>query len=139
MEVVAGLSRTSPAHRTLPADRPTEGGTWLSQQQTPPSHQEGLRVAQGLLVDIPETGQLDAERESAAMSTLLADQWVSLSGKRRPTALQDYIEQSVSSRVYFDALGRIGEKLDDRGESIPPPARRVAGEGCRRAPAAVPP
>ena len=34
-EVVAGLSRTSTAPRTLPADRPTEGGTWLSRQQTP--------------------------------------------------------------------------------------------------------
>ncbi len=59
----------------------------------PPSHPEGLRVAKGLLVVIPDTGQLDAELESAAVSEFLADQWVSLSGKRRPAALQDYIEQ----------------------------------------------
>ena len=107
----------------------------------PTVHPEGLRVAQELLVVIPDTGQLDAERESAAMSTLLADQWVSLNGKRRPTALQDYIEQSASSRVYFDALGHIGEKLDDRGESIPRPLAgwlaKAAG-GLRRRPAMNP-
>ena len=107
----------------------------------PPSHQEGLRVAKGLLVVIPETGQLDAERESAAVSEFLADQWVSLSGKRRPTALREYIEQSVSNRSYFDALVRIGEKLDDRGESIPRPLAgwlaKAAG-GLRRRPAKNP-
>ena len=107
----------------------------------PRSYPEGLRVARGLLVDIPETGQLDAERESAAASEFLADQWVSLSGKRRPTALQDYIEQSVSNRTYFDALVPIGEKLHDRGESIPRPLAgwlaKAAG-GLRRRPAMKP-
>ena len=107
----------------------------------PTSYSEGLRVAQGLLVVIPETGQLDAERESAAMSTFLADQWVSLNGKRRPTALREYIEQSVSNRSYFDALVRIGEKLDDRGEAIPRPLAgwlaKAAG-GLRRRPAKNP-
>ena len=105
------------------------------------SYSEGLRVAQGLLVVIPETGQLDAERESAAASEFLADQWVSLNGKRRPTALREYIEQSVSNRSYFDALGRIGEKLDDRGEDIPRPLAgwlaKAAG-GLRRRPAKNP-
>ena len=107
----------------------------------PPDEREGVRVARGLLVDIPDTGQLDAERESAAASEFLADQWVSLSGKRRPTALQDYIEQSVSNRVYFDALVRIGEKLHDRGESIPRPLARwlaKAAGGLRRRPAMKP-
>ena len=103
----------------------------------PPSHPEGVRVARGLLVDIPDTGQLDAEPESAAASEFLADQWVSLSGKRRPAALQEYIEQSVSNRVYFDALVRIGEKLHDQGESIPRPLARwlaKAAGGLRRRP-----
>ncbi len=117
--------------------RRREGGGY-SDSSRPTSYSEGLRVAQGLLVVIPETGQLDAERESAAMSTFLADQWMSLSGKRRPTALQDYIEQSVSNRTYYDALVRIGEKLDDRGESIPRPLAgwlaKAAG-GLRRRPA----
>ena len=107
----------------------------------PLSHPEGVRVARGLLVDIPDTGQLDAEQESAAVSEVLADKWVSLSGKRRPAALQDYIEQSVSNRVYFDALVRIGEKLHDRGESIPRPLAgwlaKAAG-GLRRRPAMKP-
>ena len=101
----------------------------------PPSYPEGLRVARGLLVDIPDTGQLDAERESAAVSEFLADQWVSLSGKRRPAALQDYIEQSVSNRVYFDALVRIGEKLHGWVESVPRPLARWRAEaagGLRR-------
>ncbi len=107
----------------------------------PPDETEGVRVAKGLLVAIPDTGQLDAERESAAASEFLADQWVSLSGKRRPAALQDYIEQSVSNRVYFDALVRIGEKLHDRGESIPRPLAgwlAKADGGLRRRPAMKP-
>ena len=107
----------------------------------PPDETEGVRVAKGLLGAIPDTGQLDAEPESAAASEFLADQWVSLSGKRRPTALQDYIEQSVSNRTYFDALVRIGEKLHDRGEAIPRPLAgwlaKAAG-GLRRRPAMNP-
>ena len=39
-----------------------------------PSCQEGLRVARGLLADIPDTGPLDAEGESADVSKVLADQ-----------------------------------------------------------------
>ena len=120
--------------------RRREGGGY-SDSSRPTSYPEGLRVAKGLLVVIPETGQLDAEREAAAMSTLLADQWVSLNGKRRPTVLREYIEQSVSNRSYFDALGRIGEKLHDRGESIPRPLdgwlAKAAG-GLRRRPAMNP-
>ena len=107
----------------------------------PPSYPEGVRVARGLLVDIPDTGQLDAERESAAVSEFLADQWVSLSGKRRPAALQEYIEQSVSNRVYFDALVRIGEKLHGWVESVPRPLARwraKAAGGLRRRPAMKP-
>ena len=120
--------------------RRREGGGY-SDSGRPTSYSEGLRVAKGLLVVIPETGQLDAERESAAASELLADQWVSLNGKRRPTALREYIEQSVSNRSYFDALGRIGEKLHDQGESIPRPLARwlaKAAGGLRRRPAKNP-
>ena len=55
--------------------------------------------------------------------------------------MQEYIEQSVSNRVYFDALVRIGEKLHDRGESIPRPLARwraKAAGGLRRRPAMKP-
>ncbi len=116
-------------------------GRGYSDSGRPTSYSEGLRVARGLLVDTPDMGRFDADPESAAVSELLADKWVSLSGKRRPTALQDYIEQSVSNRTYYDALGRIGEKLHGRGEDIPRPLAgwlaKAAG-GLRRRPAKNP-
>ena len=43
------------------ATRRREGGG-SPDSRRPPSHPEGLRVARGLLVDIPNTGRLDAER-----------------------------------------------------------------------------
>ena len=99
-----------------------------------PTHREGLLVAEALLADIAAADRFDFAWESEAVSTVLADQWLSLSGKRRPAALQDYIERSRFSRAYFDALRRIVEMLHSRGEFIPGPARQVAGRGCWRAP-----
>ena len=43
------------------ATRRREGGG-SPDSRRPPSHPEGLRVARGLLVDIPDAGRLDAER-----------------------------------------------------------------------------
>ena len=106
-----------------------------------PSLQEGLRVAKALLADIAAAARFDFAWESETVSTVLADQWLSLSGKRRPAALQDYIKRSRSSRAYFDALGRIVEQLEGRGESIPGPLARWRAEaagGLRRRPAKNP-
>ena len=42
-------------------------------------------------------------------------------GVRSPAKLQEYIEGSEASRVYFDALSRICEELENRGEVITGP------------------
>ena len=106
-----------------------------------PTHREGLLVAKALLADIAAADRFDFAWESEAVSTVLADQWLSLSGKRRPAALQDYIERSRFSRAYFDALRRIVEMLHSRGEFIPGPLARWRDEaagGLRRRPAKNP-
>ncbi len=89
-----------------------------------PSHGEGLRVARGLLADIPDTSQLDSEYESAAVSAILGTQLLTHIGESSPDELSDYIERSLSNRVYFDALWWICELLSDRGEAIPLPLFR---------------
>ena len=90
-----------------------------------PSEEEALRLAmalrahvpgRALLAHIPGADRLDLEWESEAVATTLADQW--LRARSRPM-LQEYIKFSQSSRVYFDALGRIWEELNSRGEAIP--------------------
>ena len=86
-----------------------------------PSHAECLQVATALLADIRVTGQLDAERESAVVSEVLAALWLPPLGVRSPGALQEYIERSEASRVYFDALSLICEELVNRGEAITDP------------------
>ena len=106
-----------------------------------PSHQEGLQIAKALLADVPDRGQFDSEWESAAVSSVLAAQWRPPIGVRSPDALLEYIERSESSRVYFDALKRIGEELDSRGEAVPDPLarwRQEAAGGLRRRPAREP-
>ena len=111
-------------------------GLALPTVDAPPSHQEGLRVARPTLVDIPDTGLFDVEWESAAVSKLLADQWLPPNGVPSRPTLREYIKRSVSNRTYFEALVPIGEKLHDRGESIPRPLARwreeVAGGRLRR-------
>ena len=99
-----------------------------------PSHAEGLRVARELLSDIPDTSGLDSEREYAAVSRVLADQWLPPIGVRSPDTLLEYIERSEASRVYFDALELICEELDSGGEAVPDPLARWRQEaaGWRR-------
>ena len=106
-----------------------------------PTHREGLRVARALLAHSADADQFDFAWESEAVSTVLAEQWMSLSGKRSRGALRDYIERSRSSWAYFDALRRIVEQLEGRGESIPGPLARWRDEaagGLRRHPAKNP-
>ena len=96
-----------------------QDGSGSPDSRRPPDEAEGLRVARGLLADIPDRGRFDAERESAAHSEVLADQWLPPHGVSPRPALRKYIKCSRSNRAYFDALVRIEEKLHDRGKSIP--------------------
>ena len=106
-----------------------------------PSHQEGLRVARAMLADVPDTSRFDSEWESAAVSEVLAALLLPPIGVRSPDALRKYIERSKASRVYFDALNRICEELNNRGEGTSRQLARwraqVAG-GHRRPPAKGP-
>ena len=96
-----------------------------------PTHEEGLRIARAMLADIAAATRFDFAWESEAVSIVLADQWASLDGKRRRAALSVYIDYSKSSRVYFDAVRRIGEKSHNQGEPIPRPLARWRAEVAR--------
>ena len=70
-----------------------------------------------------------------------ADQWLSPNGVSSHHALRGYIRLSRSSPVYFDALGRVWEGLDSRGETIPGSLvrwRQQADRGRRTRPARKP-
>ena len=103
-----------------------------------PSHEEGLRVARGLLAHIPDTGPWDSEWEYAAVSTVLAALLLPPIGILSRDTLRAYIKFSIRSRVFFDALRRICGELDRRDEAIPPMLARWRTEaalGHRRLPA----
>ena len=94
----------------------------------PDSLKEGLRLAMALLAHVPGRAllahipgayRLSLEWESAAVSSALADQWLYPIEARTRRALQKYIKLSKSSRVYFDAVMRIWNELNSRGEAIP--------------------
>ena len=122
------------------ADR-RQDGSGSADSRRLPTHQEGLRVARELLAEIPATGRLDAERESAALSKVLADQWLPPSGVPSRPTLREYIRCSKGNRAYFDALSRICAGLDNRGKSIPGPLakwREEVASGLRRRPALRP-
>ena len=94
----------------------------------PDSFEEGLRLARALLAHVPGRAllahipgayRLSLEWESAAVSSALADQWLYPIEARTRRALQKYIKLSKSSRVYFDAVMRIWNELNSRGEAIP--------------------
>ena len=103
-----------------------------------PSHQEGLRVARALLADIAPTDRLDSERENAAVSKILADLMSPPLGASSSGALRQCISRSRTSWVHFDALARLFEEKNSRGESIPRPLlkwRQEFAGGRRRRPA----
>ena len=94
----------------------------------PPSRGEGLLLARELLAHIPGRSlraqtmggadRLDLEWESEAVSSALADQWLFPIEARARPLLREYIRLSSSNPVYFDALWRIWEELNSRGEAI---------------------
>ena len=101
------------------------GSTEPPPETEPPSEGEGLRLARALLAHVPARSlqalvpgedRFDVEWESEALAITLADEW--LRARSRPL-LQEYIKLSQSSRVYFDALVRIRDELNRRGEAIP--------------------
>ena len=102
-----------------------------------PSHEEGLRVARALVVDIAHAGKMDFEGELATVTKMLADLLLPPLGVCSRGRLRPYIRCSRSSRVHFDALERICEVKDSSGEGIPRPLLRWRLEvvsGCRRRP-----
>ena len=105
------------------ADR-RQDGSGSDNSRRLPDEAEGLRVARELLAEIPATGRLDAEWESATLSKVLADQLLPPSGVPSRPAVREYIRHSKVNRDYFDALGHIEATLHDRGESIPGPLAR---------------
>ena len=98
-----------------------------------------------MLADIRVTGELAVEWEAAAVVQGLADLWLHpIGGRSRATERAMgplYITKSKSNRAYFDALKRICEELNSRGEAIPESLAKwwleVEG-GRRRRPAAKP-
>ena len=105
------------------------------------TYNEGLQVARALLAHIAAAALFDFARESEAVSIVLADQWASRDGKRRPAELRVYIDYAGSSRAYFDSCRRIEQRLHDLGEPIPGTLARWRAEaagGLRRRPAKNP-
>ena len=106
-----------------------------------PTHQVGLRVARGLLADIPDTAPLDAEGEAVAVSRVLAGQGLVSNIVPSRAVLRDHIGRSRSSGAHFDALNHICEELDNRGKAIPGPLakwRQEVADGRLRRPAIKP-
>ena len=75
------------------ADRRRDGSGSDNSRRLP-DEAEGLRVARGLLAEIPAAGRLDAEWETAAHSALLADQLLPPNGVPSRRALREYIKHS---------------------------------------------
>ncbi len=102
-----------------------------------PTHREGVRVARAMLANITDAARFDFEWESETVSIVLAAQWASRDGKRRPGELPVYIDYAGASRAYFDALQCIEKKFSSRGKSILRPLdrwRAKVASGLRRPP-----
>ena len=89
-----------------------------------PSRSEILELARLMLADIGDTKRLDSEWEFGAMSIVLGDLRLPPIGAPSPETLQQYIELSGDSRVYFDALEHMYEVLDNRGQAMPRQLRK---------------
>ena len=84
-----------------------------------PTHSEGLRIARALLSEISDRGHLVPEHEAATVAQVLADQLLPPIGTPSRPLLRGYIKRSESSRVHFEALNIIYEKLKSQGKAIP--------------------
>ena len=84
-----------------------------------PDPEEGRRVAEAMLADIPDARRLNRDWESAIVSADLATP--SPLGVFSPEQLPEYIKRSEESRVYFDAVERIEEEAKSSHQDIPRP------------------
>ena len=69
----------------------------------PPSHTEGLRLAGALLVDVRPPDPLDTEWEAAFIANVLAGHGLVTFSIRSRARLREYIRESRTIPVYFDA------------------------------------
>ena len=106
-----------------------------------PTHSDGVLIAKPMLSDIRDTDPLDVEWEADIVARVLAGQgpFSNILPSRR--VWREYIKNSRSIRVFFDALNYIYEEKRNRDRAIP---RRLArwrkhvAEGRRRRPAMKP-
>ena len=89
-----------------------------------PSHDEGLRVARGLLADILDVGPLDAEGEADTVARVLAGEGLVTYGILTRAKQREYIKESRTNTARFDALGHLCAKWDDWGWDLPPQLAR---------------
>ena len=87
----------------------------------PPTHAEGVRVAKALLVDLPHPGPLDPDEEATTVARVLGGEGLVSYQIPSRARLREYIRESRTSHVYFDALSSVCEELDRRGEAITGP------------------
>ena len=85
----------------------------------PPSHTEGLRLAGALLVDVRPPDPLDIEWEAAFLANVLAGHGPVTFSIRSRARLREYIRESRTIPVYFDALNEIIVEWGRLGEPIP--------------------
>ena len=85
----------------------------------PPSHTEGLRLAGALLVDVRPPDPLDTEWEAAFIANVLAGHGLVTFSIRSRARLREYIRESRTIPVYFDALNEIIAEWGRLGEPIP--------------------
>ena len=104
------------------ADR-REKGIGPEDNRRPPTHDEGRRLAEPLLAGTPGKGKgkisLDAEGEREAVVQVLAALLSPPMGEPSPERLQEYHHRARSNRVYYDALDRRYNQLDNPVNAIP--------------------
>ena len=106
-----------------------------------PSHDEGRRIAEALLVDFQDTRPLDVQGEADTVARVLAGEGLVTFGILSRAALRMYKKESETSAVHFDALSHHCVQLVDRGWDLPPQLARwwqEVAEGQRRRPAMKP-
>ncbi len=85
----------------------------------PPTRDEGLRLARGLLGDLRRPDPLDYEGEAAFIARMLAGHGLFTYSFRRRARRREYIKKSRTIPVYFDALLEIIAAWEQWGEAIP--------------------
>ena len=102
-----------------------------------PSHAEGLRLARALLAGVSQPDPLDTEGEDAAMAKVLAGHGPVTYGFLTRARVHEYIRESRTSRVHFDALCDVIEEWERLGEPIPDQLegwRQEVADGRRQRP-----